>query len=302
LTGGFSADHQDGLQAQRVYLTVIPFTCQAYPEPTSFSDCTAHFWSYNPSALASYSLTASDSAYVTFSDKSRFATIKERYSGRFGLATPNPDLGPEHARNWTFGYSHAFASIAVVQADFFRSDIRDAIENATITTCSNQCNIFVNVGKETRQGFEVTARSTPVSRLTLDANYSFLNREIGGSPTSLLVNGVSTALQPAHETGTPKHKVVGTATARLYRQSQLVASMLYESGTLYLVDGGNNSNSPPPLPAPKFVTVDVGGMVTIRAGMSVQAGVKNLFDRYYWYQEGYPEEGRNWYVNLRYRF
>jgi iron complex outermembrane recepter protein len=30
--------------------------------------------------------------------------------------------------------------------------------------------------------------------------------------------------------------------------------------------------------------------------------VKNLFDRNYYYQEGYPEPGRNWYVNLRYRF
>jgi outer membrane cobalamin receptor len=33
----------------------------------------------------------------------------------------------------------------------------------------------------------------------------------------------------------------------------------------------------------------------------VQAGVKNLFDRNYYYTAGYPETGRNWYVNLRYQ-
>lgn len=302
LTGGFNADHQNGLQAQRISLQVVPFTCQAFPTPISYSDCTAHFWSYNPSALLSYSLTSSDAVYATFSDKSRFATLKERYSGRFGLATPNPELGPEHAMNWTFGYSHAFASIAFVQADIFRSNIRDAIENATITNCNNQCNIFVNVGSEQREGGEVAVHSTPVSRLTLDANYSYLNRAIGGSPASLWVNGLFTALQPAYATGTPKHKAVGTATLRLYHQSQLMATLLYESGITYLVDGGNNSNSPPPLPAPRFVTVDVGGIVPIYAGISLQAGIKNVFDQYYWYQEGYPEEGRNWYVNFRYRF
>jgi iron complex outermembrane receptor protein len=34
----------------------------------------------------------------------------------------------------------------------------------------------------------------------------------------------------------------------------------------------------------------------------MQAGVKNLFDRNYYYWEGFPEEGRNWYLTLRYTF
>jgi hypothetical protein len=35
---------------------------------------------------------------------------------------------------------------------------------------------------------------------------------------------------------------------------------------------------------------------------TLQAGVKNLFDRDYYYTSGYPEAGRNWFFNLRYRF
>jgi iron complex outermembrane receptor protein len=302
ITAGFSADHQDGLQAQRLTTRVVPFPCQSAPAGTSFTNCTAHFWSYNPALMLSYTLTASDSLYATFSDKSRFATIKERYSGRFGLATPNPNLGPEHAQNWTFGYSHAFASHTVMRADIFRSDVRDAIENATIDACNSQCNIFVNVGKEKREGFEFALRSTVLPRVTLDANYSYLNRAIEGSPTAVMVNGLSTLVQPAYPNGTPKHKVVGTATARLYRRTMLVASVLYEAGVLYQNDGGNNTTLRPPLAAPKFATVDLGGSTPIYKGVNFQAGVKNLFDRYYWYQEGYPEEGRNWYLNLRYRF
>jgi len=48
--------------------------------------------------------------------------------------------------------------------------------------------------------------------------------------------------------------------------------------------------------------MDVGTIVPVRAGASMQAGVKNLFDRNYYYWEGFPEKGRNWYLTLRYTF
>ena len=57
-----------------------------------------------------------------------------------------------------------------------------------------------------------------------------------------------------------------------------------------------------PLPASKFATVDLGTTLPIRAGAAMQFGVKNLFDRDYYYWEGFPEEGRNWYLTLRYAF
>jgi iron complex outermembrane receptor protein len=40
----------------------------------------------------------------------------------------------------------------------------------------------------------------------------------------------------------------------------------------------------------------------VRYGLIAQAGIKNLLDRDYSYTAGYPEAGRNWYLNLRYRF
>jgi len=43
-------------------------------------------------------------------------------------------------------------------------------------------------------------------------------------------------------------------------------------------------------------------VVPVRNGMTVQAGVKNLLDRNYYYTAGYPEAGRTWFLNFRYRF
>jgi len=36
--------------------------------------------------------------------------------------------------------------------------------------------------------------------------------------------------------------------------------------------------------------------------LSVEAGVSNLFDKNYEYDEGYPEEGRVFFSNIRYKF
>ena len=51
-----------------------------------------------------------------------------------------------------------------------------------------------------------------------------------------------------------------------------------------------------------YATTDLFAFVPIRAGITVQAGVKNLLDRNYYYTAGYPEEGRNWFMNVRYQF
>jgi iron complex outermembrane recepter protein len=298
-TVGFSADHLNAMKAQDINTKtnlLAPFPCKSDPANTSFTACLDDVWAYNPLASLSYSVKNSGTLFVTFAMKSHFPTLKDRYSYKNGQAVPNTTLQPEHTRNWSAGYSHLFSWKTTMQLDVFRSDVYDAIENATISAdYSGQCPSLkdptlcqksVNVGKEVHQGVEFTLRSTPVSRLALDANYSFLNRTITGPAN----------MQSVFPTGTPKHRVTSTASLRMPRRILLLGTFRYESGTFTTNDSGL------PIPASKFATVDFGGSVPLRTGFDLQAGVKNLFDRNYNYQEGYPEPGRNWYLNLRYRF
>lgn len=37
-------------------------------------------------------------------------------------------------------------------------------------------------------------------------------------------------------------------------------------------------------------------------GFDIKLGVKNLFDKLYYFSEGYPMEGRRYYISLAYRF
>jgi len=297
-TVGISADHLNGLQAQDLSsdrTQVVPFQvagiCTAGTS-SSFTSCTADEWAYNPVGSISYSAGDSGTLFVTFAHKSRFPTLKDRYSYKAGRALPNPALRAEHASTWTAGYSRVLARRTVAQVDVFHSDVRDKIENIFFLSplCSGggrgapgSCQQAANVGAETHGGVNVTLRTTPVPRLTLDANYTYLHRDIAGTTGAFPV-------------GTPKHKSVATATLRLPREATGLVSAQYQSGAVGMSDNGL------PLPPARFITVDLGGTLPLRAGVSVQGGVKNLFDRNYYYWEGFPEAGRSGYVTLRYAF
>jgi iron complex outermembrane receptor protein len=310
-TVGFSADHMKGLQAQTFnssQTVLLPVTCISDPNNTSFAGCTAHVWNYNPQASVSYAITPLDSLFVTFADRGRFPVLKESYSYRLGAAIPNPDLKPEQSRNWNIGYSHVFATKTVAQVEYFRSDLGDAIQSVYITDpgsfCTNTgalagyCSQNVNIAKEVHEGFEISIRSSLLSRLTLDANYSYINRSIAydfaNSPD---VSPVNTAVQILPTM--PRNKVIVNAVVRLPYQVLAMANVRYEGGitlqdTTYRPAGQPYGES--------YGTLDLGTIVPIRSGLTVQAGLKNLFDRDYFYTAGFPEEGRNWFVNLRYLF
>jgi len=316
-TVGFSADFMKGIHIQKLNkaeTALIPVTCASDPDNDSFRGCTASVWNYNPQASLSYSFTSLDTLFVTFSDRGRFPLLKESYSYSLGKGIPNPDLEPEHNTSFNAGYSHAFPAKTMFQVEYFYSRLRDAIGSVYIKDpggiedpfCSNTgsqagyCSQNVNIARERHQGVEVSVRSTPVSRLMLDLNYSYLNRNMDYDFGSVVdVSEVLTSIQilPTY----PKNKVVFNATLRLPHEILAIGNFRYEGGivlqdTTYKTAPGNLAWST------SYGTVDLGTVVPIYAGFSVQAGIKNLFDRDYYYTAGYPEAGRNWYFNARYRF
>jgi iron complex outermembrane recepter protein len=309
LTFGFSADHLKGLFISGYNSTStqsIPLTCLADPANTSFSGCGAHVWTYNPQLSASYNLTKSDNLFVIFSDRARFPTLKDSYSYRFNRALPNPDLEPEHSRNWDVGYSRAFAGRTVAQIEYYRSDLRDAIQmiyfpSPVCPTNSGSlkgtCGINHNAGKEVHDGFEISIRTSPVRRLSLDASYSFLDRTIdwdrGKIPATSLTYLSSLTLPSM-----TKNKFIGNAMVEMPHQILGLVTYRYEGG-IRLYDSYLAGSAPF---GSSFGVVDVGTVAPIKAGLKLQAGIKNLFDRDYYYQAGYPQMGRNWYFNVRYQY
>ncbi|MEJ2245376.1 MAG: TonB-dependent receptor [Acidobacteriota bacterium] len=304
-TLGFSGEKIIGVKAQdlrssRGEYSIIPFECAGEAGAESFSACIDE-WAFNPLASISFSANKSGTFFFTFAKKSHFPTMKDRYSYKNNKAIPNPELEPEHSRNWSIGYWHVFPFKTMVQVELFRSDVYDAIERAVIPEPSEDlcpradidgtCEKSVNVGKELHQGVELLVRSNPHSRISFDVQYSYLSRSISGPEN----------MPAVFPTGTPKHKTVGSANILLPRDISLLAAARYENGNIgdFLVDEENFLRV---IPASNFATADLGGIIPVFGGTKLRIGVKNIFDRNYYYREGYPMAGRNWYCNMKYNF
>jgi iron complex outermembrane receptor protein len=161
-----------------------------------------------------------------------------------------------------------------------------------------KCNENINIGKETHEGVEIALHGNPVSWFKLDSNYTYLNRTIG---TQDLPAGTTLTAALVLPTGLPKNKLIGTGTFFLPYQILGIVTARYEGGVT--LQDTTYSTAPKDLAyGESLATVDLATVVPIHTKFNVQAGVKNLFDRNYFYNAGYPEEGRNWFLNLRYRF
>lgn len=330
-TVGFSADHLKGLKAETynaygqpkagVYANteLLPYQCASAPANTSWGGCTAHFWNFNPQASMTFAASAADILFVTYEDRGRFPTLKQRYSAGMGSALPNPELTAEHSQNWTIGYTRIVTSKITVDAQLFRSDLRNAIESALVADpeynaatdpkdanglCPNNssvglCSQNINIGEETHEGVEVAVHLNPISWAQVNTSYAYLNREIGSAAPP---SGDSLSSPLVLPTGLHKNKAIAIASVRLPYQVRGFVTVRYEGG-ITLQDTSFAATSPLHQPHGEAVaTEDLALAVPVRAKFEAQAGVRNLLDRNYFYTAGYPEEGRNWFLNLRYRF
>jgi iron complex outermembrane recepter protein len=330
-TLGFSADTVIGVHADLLnqpYNTIEAVKCSALPTNTSFSGCMAHGWNFNPQASASLNITNSDTVFFIFSDRGRFPMLKENYSYGMGSAIPNPDLKPEHAANWEIGYTHAFARSTLLQVEYYVTHLRDAIQSVYVKDpeydptvkgsglCSGNtgaklgyCSQNNNIGRQVHEGAEVSLRSNPFARLTLDMNYMYINRTLKYDWSRLpdiskVLTSVSTLPTIA------KNKFVGNAVVELPHKILGLATYRYEGGIMLQDTTWSSSIIKDPvkyaqLIAPyksSFGVMDIGVIAPIRAGFKLQTGIKNLFDRDYYYSAGFPEAGRSWYFNLRYQY
>ena len=239
-----------------------------------------NLWAFNAQAGLFRALTGSSKVRFTFARKTRLPTIKDRYSYRLGQAIPNPDLLEERSNNWELGYSHLLGRATLLDAALFLNQLSNSTERFYV-----EPNIYQlrNLGKARYMGGEFSVRGNPTRNLFWTANYTYLSRKNTTDPSLLQI-------------GTPRHKIYTAATYQLPARVRLLADLLYESSRFYQNDSGSYGR------AGAYAAVSLGGSAQVTRNVELQAGIRNLFNRNYFLVEGYPEVGRNLYVNLGFRF
>ncbi|MDN3581606.1 TonB-dependent receptor plug domain-containing protein [Mucilaginibacter flavus] len=239
---------------------------------------------WNLQGLIQYDIDNANTLSFSAARKTRFATIKDRYSYKFGTAIPNPNLKAEDAMNYDLSYHSLIAGKLSLTASGFYSKINNSIQvvnNVSVDPVTKVSQSQVqNVGRAEYYGAEF-ALGYPIStQVRLDANYARIVRNNLSSPQ-------------IYFTDVPKDKVFASVQYAPIAKLYLLASEEYDSKR-YSTSYGTPSGS--------FYLTNVKVHLTLLKGFAIEGGVNNLFDRNYTFVEGYPEEGRNYFANLVYNY
>lgn len=234
----------------------------------------------NAQAGLLYRTSASGRVQASIAHKSRFASIKERYSYRFGTAIPNADLKTEEAVHYEAGYSDRISSKLSGEIRLFYSDISNLIQSTRIanTACSTPpCAQNQNVAKASSTGMEAEIRGELFNSVDLVAAYAYLDRR-NRSDDGLFL------------TDSPRHKFF---TALTWHAGNALALTASANGMSSRYTSSNGVQI-----APGFAIANLKASYRFGNGLNVEAGVYNVFDKLYSISEGYPEAGRTFFTNF----
>lgn len=237
---------------------------------------------FNWQAMTKYHFDNRDDIALSFSDRSRFPTLKERYTTSrpaFGqVALVNPNLKAERARSVDLTYNGYLTENWGYEASVYYNRVSDAIltQNIDANTVQNR-----NSGRVDYTGLDLGIKGLIVDELKVGLNYSLIH-------SSVKDQGVGKI------TGLPTQTVVGWLTYTPWQPLSVTLSEEARSSSYSNSDGSQK--------AAGFAVTSLRTDYQIIKGLSVNASVNNLFDTAYAYTEGFVEEGRNFWAGIEYKF
>jgi iron complex outermembrane receptor protein len=249
--------------------------------PTGGTDA----WNWQTGAVYSYSETGK--TYATVSSRTRFPTLSERFSTRFGFAIPNPDLQPERSTNYEIGWTDTLFNQARLSSAIFYSDIEDFIQTVALSPTLSQAQ---NVGTGETYGLEVSADWDVTTTLRIGGNYTYMERE--------LTDPSRPNLRPE---GTPRHQAFLYLAWRPTEQLTITPSLELASDRWSLVTQAGPTNGTY-IQTGAYALLNVQAEYAFSDTISAAIGARNLTDDNYEISEGFPEAGRSFFANMRAKF
>jgi iron complex outermembrane receptor protein len=239
----------------------------------------------NGQAAATYHLSDTAKVYADVSDRTRFPTLFDRFSSRFGGAISNPGLRPERAVNWEIGGAARLTPTLQAEGAVFYSDVHDMIVSVPLIFEGTAVVQSQNVGSGKYYGWEVSLKAQATPTLGLGGNYTYIRRDV---------------TNPA----TPGFQLIGVPHDKAFLYANwTVAPSLEVTPSLDIASNRGTTNTAGSLyfPTGAYVLANLGLRWRITEHVEALAGLRNIFDRNYQLAYGFPEPGRTAYVTLNLR-
>ncbi len=237
---------------------------------------------FNWQAMAKYHFDNRDDIALSFSDRSRFPTLKERYTTSrpaFGqVALVNPNLKAERAHSIDLTYNGYLSDSWGYEASVYYNRVSDAIlaQNIDANTVQNR-----NSGRVDYTGFDLGIKGQIVEEVKIGLSYGLIHSDVKDKDVGKI-------------TGLPTQTVIGWITYTPWQPLSLTLSEEARSSSYSNTDGSQR--------AAGFAVTNLRADYHIVKGLSVNASVNNLFDTAYAYSEGFVEQGRNFWTGIEYKF
>ena len=232
--------------------------------------------------VANYQVQESTSVFAGVSEKTRFPTIKERFSGGLGSAVPNPALKPESALHVEVGAEQKGSNWSARLA-LFQSRLHDAVQQVSLapTACSAPpCTELENVGRQRNRGFELTGNYSPIETLHLSGEVDLVQIDYLDNP----------AQKPI---GSPENKYRLMGDWNFLPMLFARADWQHESARYSINTGTRVAGS--------FNLVNAFLRFEPSRHFGTEIGVRNATNELYAYEEGFFEPGRTWLAQVDFR-
>ncbi len=236
----------------------------------------------NPQAGLFYAVTGG-TFRATVARKTRFPTLKDRYSYRLGKALANPDLDPEVALHYEIGYEGRILDNLDGHLSGFYSRLDDTIQQVDRVAQDDEGAWLYqlrNVGESESGGAEAGLAWTVVPDLKTGFDYMYLHRRNLDDPEIKL-------------TDSPEHSLKAYVEWKACSHLTLAPNVEFNSSRYSSSDGTKVDG---------FWLANLDAQVALPRGFDLALGIRNLFDENVELGEGYPEEGRHFYASVQYRF
>jgi iron complex outermembrane receptor protein len=263
-TAGLRYDHQENKRAEEAPAGTI----QSFVGMENQN-------SMNPVLAAEYLQNEKNTWFAGFARKSRFSSMKDRFSYRFGRFLPNPALEPDRSNNYELGLKRRVNEKLSYTVRSFLYDIDDLMAPVPVAPGVSQNR---NVGDARRKGIEFSVvREIDKGRVSLD--YAYLDQDFATG-----------SVAPRHSINLALDRDLSDKTGVELELMSSAASDVYDLSTATTTRIGS------------FSLINIGFKHKMTEQLDLQFGARNIGDEIVETTRGFPWAGRTFYVGATWKF